>query len=148
MIRRATKHDVDAIFELLVEAHDRSYNYGKVGYSELRTTSYLYNMISENPNMYIIVDEHNGEINGVLVAEIQPDWLTDGHRAFTHILYARVGHSGLGLIRDFVKYAKSWKKVKKIMIATSYDDERTSRADQLFQHLGFVPVGKQYVEVV
>lgn len=148
MIRKATSKDVDAIFELLVGAHERSYNYGKVGYSELRTTSYLYNMIKENPNMYIIVDEKDDEINGVLIGEIQPDWLTDGHRAFTHVIYAKPGHNGLALIRDFVKYAKSWKKVKKIMLATSYDDDRTSRVDELFKRLGFSPVGKQYVEVV
>jgi hypothetical protein len=148
MIRRAKKEDVDGIFELLVSAHDRSEHYNKVGYSELRTTSFLYNMIAENPNMYITVDVDGDEINGVLVGEIQPDWLTDGHRAFTHIIYAEPGHNGIALIRDFIKYAKSWKKVKKIMIATSYDDERSARVDRLFQSMGFSPVGKQYMEVV
>ena len=94
MIRRAKKEDVDAIFEMLTFAHSQSETYGRVGYSELRVQSFLYNMIGENPNMYIVVDEKDGEINGVLIAEIQPDWLTDGHRAFTHLIYAKPGHNG------------------------------------------------------
>lgn len=148
MTRRAKKEDVEHIADLLKSAHAASDRYGRVGYSELRTTSFLYNMIGENPNMYIVVDEVEGKIKGVLIGEIQPDWLTDGHRAFTHLIYAEPGHNGLGLIRSFVKYAKSWRKVKKIMIATSYDDERSERVDQLFQRMGFESIGKQYLEVV
>lgn len=148
MIRRATREDVDQIADLLKLAHGWSERYGRVGYSELRTTAFLYNMIGENPNMYIVVDEVDGKIKGILIGEIQPDWLTDGHRAFTHLIYAAPGHNGLALIRSFVKYAKSWKKVKKIMIATSYDDERSERVDKLFQRMGFESVGKQYLEVV
>lgn len=148
MIRRAKKEDVDSICELLLFARSQSAHYSKVGYSELRTQSYLYNMIGENPNMVILVDEEDGGVDGVLVGEIQPDWLTDGHRAFTHLIYAKPGANGLGLIRTFVNYAKSWKKVKKVMIATSYDDGRGDRVEKLFERMGFEAVGKQYLEVV
>jgi GNAT superfamily N-acetyltransferase len=152
MIRSAEIKDVPEIVEMLVEARGQApiqYRYGK--YNPDRTGAFLHNAIVHPGSYTIVLEDEEGKICGFLMGDIQPDWLNVGYLATTHFVYSKAGHQGLGLIREFVKWAKSWKKVTKIQITTSFaGDEkgRGARTGKLLTRMGFSPVGKQYVEVI
>ena len=140
-IREATDDDIEEIIELLKEGHLKSPSYGEQGYVEVRAAAFLDRVLS-NPKAVILVDEN---LDGVLAAEIIPNWKGLGWMAATHVLYSRKGKAGLKLIQAYRKWANEWPQVTRVTISTSYgDDERT---DELFNRLGFKPIGRTYLEV-
>jgi len=147
-LRKATTQDIDSIGELLQFARDESPLYFRTGYSELRVKSTLYNLMQNPTMLHIVSVDEDDKVQGYLMGDIQPDWFGLGSVAVTHIVYARSGKGGLGLIKYFVDWAKGWKKVKKIHIPISFGGERAERTGQLLERLGFENVGSQYMEIL
>ena len=147
MIRLATPEDVEGIGELLIHGRAESPTYRDVPYSATRAKAFLHSFINQAERI-VLVDDNNGVIDGVLVGDIQPDWTTLGWTAYAHLTYARRGSNGYFLLKFFINWAKSWKKVKKIHIPTSFSGERGEAAGKLLERLGFKSVGQQYVEVL
>ena len=143
MIREATHEDLDGIAELLKFAHDESPNYERFGYSENRTRAYLHNF-RDSLESTMLVNEKDGEIVGLAMGVLQPNWLSFGYVAVSVLIYSKPGHNGIPLVKGFLSWAKSWKKVTKVQIQTSFKGERGERANRLMERLGLEPVGTQF----
>jgi hypothetical protein len=96
------------------------------------------------PKVLFLVTDN---VDGMLIGEVTPSWFHNGLTAITHMAYAREGANGLPLLREFLKWARSWDAVRKIQVSTSFSGERGERAERLIERLGLSPVGKQFVEI-
>lgn len=143
-IRRATPADLDAISDLMKDAHNISDSYNALPYNEARTRMVLENFM-DKPKVWFYVTDN---VDAMLIGEVTSSWLHDGLTAITHVVYAKEGAYGLPLIRGFLRWAKEWKGVRKIQISTSFAGKRGDRANTLLKRLGFTPAGSQFIEVI
>jgi GNAT superfamily N-acetyltransferase len=97
---------------------------------------------------YCKVLEVDGEIVGVLAGGISDLWWADALIAADQVFFVLPEHRGKGglkLLKDFIKWAKGFVKVKQICLNISIGGNAADRTDALYDRLGFQRIGSSFI---
>lgn len=140
MIRPAKVDDITGIIELGKELLDESPVLPP--HDPLKARKALAFFIS-GARTSVFVAEHDGEIVGFIVGVLDEYWWSEVQYASDAAFYVKPEFRGyaVGLVKRLVTWAKKFKKVKHISLGVSSGLETYERTGQLYERLGFKPVG-------
>lgn len=137
MIRQATEYDLNAIYELCLEAHQNC-PYSHVEHDEVETKRLFAKIIF---TQFAWVTE---DLNGVLLACFQPLWFNPEKIGATDLVfYIRPESRGAGgaLVRKYIEWAD---EADMISLSISFGEE-IERVEAFYRRLGFERIGGKFL---
>ena len=144
MIRNATTSDLPKILNLMRRFHPKT-PYVGIEMDVLSVSQVLGQCINSALG-FAVVAEHDGNIDGIMMAAAQPLWFSKKRQATDFLTHAERPGDGAKMIRRFIKWAWSVPNVAEVTLAQSsgIDVERTAK---LYTRAGLVRVGNIFTAV-
>lgn len=129
----AALSDIPAIGEICLEARTLSESYSHLIEDYDKAAENLAAMIT-SPRCYV---GFNGD--GVIIATATDSWWHSGMLITENFFYAR--KNGLPLLREFMKWAKSFPGTNEIYVGATFGGDKGAVAERIYKRMGFVPTG-------
>jgi GNAT superfamily N-acetyltransferase len=140
LIRPAIPEDLDALGDLLLEAHSKEFS-RSISLDESRMRYALMQYIVHQRKFSFV----SNDVGGGLFGEVERGWNSRELMASDLFFYARDG-SGVSLLRAFIKWARRSGASRIVITTTSgMDDERVSR---FLEKMGLTKVGAVHMQVL
>ena len=143
MIRKALMTDLAAIFELGKRIHEKSDD-RDIKLDEVVTKTRVAGLIGSTSG-YVIVDEVEGEITGVLIGMSDELFFSRHRYAIPLIAYAERRGAFVWMVKRFVKWALEARHVKQIILDTSFGGELGMKTESIYNRLGYPKVGSTFI---
>ncbi|HDS1207483.1 TPA: GNAT family N-acetyltransferase [Shewanella algae] len=144
MIRTATHADMNAIVSIGKVTLEKSPTY-PVTLDDNKARYMVRRCISDR-SMEIFVAVVDGEVVGFIMGMMEEHWFSKDCYAtdLTFCVLPEHGDQAVWLLRRFIRWAKSFPKVKSILLGVSSGMDADGRIGQLYERHGFTIVGGFY----
>lgn len=140
ILRKATQADVPTVL-LMIKKFHASCSYKDIPFSEAKTLTLIANAANDHPDNYCMVADKDGVVVGILAASLHAPLFSEESVAVELGWWVepeyRNGKAGLGLIRDFEKWAAS-KNVRVVQLSTLGTTDPT--VEDFFKRIGYYKV--------
>lgn len=143
MIRKAGYEDIPKLFALGQRIHAASGDKA-IPLDEVRARTQIAGLLASGDG-FVLVDEVNGEITGLLAAFCQPMWFSKKRYALPLVAYAERRGAFVWMVKRFVKWAIHQKRVAEIVFDASFGGVLGEKANALLPKLGFEVSGTTFV---
>lgn len=144
MIREATPSDIDKIFNLALEFHEKAETVFPVDRVATRRTI---SMFVHSQKYFAWIKEVDGDVLGVLLGGTAPVWFSTVKEASDLIFYVKSDPRAIGagkfLLKKFLKWGKE-KDVAGFSMAVTFGGNTITNTGKIFRKLGFKHVGGVY----
>ena len=145
MIRKALDKDVTGIIKVVQEAHEKSVS--KTVPLDVKTLRKNVQICVLSPEHLVMVVELDGKIEGAFIGVPHQLWYSRKKQSADLFFYVTEKGTGYGanLMRRFITWSKKDNGVKEIALGISSGIGDSSRVKQLYQRMGGVRVGDNFV---
>lgn len=138
MIRQARPEDIDMLVRASAGVLDDLPNYTGVEYDPEHTRRML-EVYMTLPDMGIFFKEAGGEIIGLFMGMVHPQWFTPSLEMSELMYWVRADFRNTPLARDLLKVAEEWavsRGARKLFVAAGSGYE-TERVENFYRRLGY-----------
>lgn len=145
VIRDAEPRDIEAVIRLMRLALEQSvYNHLELDNRAVRRVAMW---CIGSPTQFCKVVDIDGELEGVLMAQVEKIWHSPGKQASDLVFYTTEKARGFGglLARRFVRWALKQKGVKCIQFSVTHGSQHIKRTGKMLEKIGLTYVGGNYM---
>jgi hypothetical protein len=145
MIRKALDKDVTSIMKVVQEAHEKSIS--KTVPLDVKTLRRSVQVCVLSREHLVMVVDLDGSIEGAFIGVTHQLWYSRKKQSADLFFYVTEKGKGYGanLMRRFITWSKKDNGVKEIVLGISSGIGDSSRVKQLYQRMGGVRVGDNFV---
>lgn len=147
-VRAAKPVDIPAMLECAKRAHAAS-EYKDIPAKELGFKQMAAYLIGSAKGCALVLERH-GRIHGFVLGEVQPIGYLEGNLATASLLYADkgVGYAGALLVRRFIEWARSQRRVVDISMAISSGIGDPETVAKVYEREGLKRMGSWHMQLI
>ncbi len=148
MVRNAIPSDIPGMLECAKRAHAAS-EYKDIPTKDLGFKQMAAYLIGNAKGCALVMERH-GRIRGFVLGEVQPIGYLEGNLATASLLYADegAGYAGALLVRRFIAWARSQKRVVDISMAISSGIGDPEAVAEIYEREGLKRMGSWHMQLI